>query len=61
VVVLALIVAVLGPAVTAVPLGGLWLVVGELLLIFGVQWSCMARHDEDAIYAAELTATRTTV
>jgi uncharacterized membrane protein len=38
VVVLALIGAVLGPAVTAIPLGGLRVVVGGLLLIFGLQW-----------------------
>jgi uncharacterized membrane protein len=50
---------------TAIPLGGLRLVVGGLLLIFGLQWlrkaimrvsGLKAMHDEDAIYRAELAA-----
>ena len=36
--VLAVIVAVLGPAVTSIPIGWLRVVVGGLLLVFGLQW-----------------------
>ena len=36
--VLAVIVAVVGPALTLVPLTGLRLVVGALLAVFGLQW-----------------------
>lgn len=40
--VLAVVVAVLRPAVSAIPLDGLRLFVGSLLLMFGLQWLRMA-------------------
>jgi uncharacterized membrane protein len=64
-VVLAVIVAALGPALTVIPLRDLRLVVGGLLLTFGLQWlrkailrasGLKSLHDEDGIFAEELAA-----
>jgi uncharacterized membrane protein len=64
---LAAIVGALGPALTVVPLDALRLVVGSLLLVFGLQWlrkailrasGYKALHDEDAIFARELDEAR---
>jgi uncharacterized membrane protein len=61
---LAIITAVLGPAVTALPLQALRLFVGALLLIFGLQWlrkailrasGHKALHDEQEIYRTQVT------
>ena len=66
-VVLAAICAVLGPALTAIPIAALQLVVGTLLLIFGLQWlrtailrasGFKALHDEAAIFEREREAAR---
>lgn len=65
---LAVICAALGPALTLIPLGALQLVVGALLLVFGLQWlrkailrasGHKALHDEAAIFQREAQAART--
>jgi uncharacterized membrane protein len=64
-VILAAVTAVLGPALTVIPIDALRLVVGALLLVFGLQWlrkailrasGYKATHDEAAIYQRELAA-----
>jgi uncharacterized membrane protein len=64
---LAAIVGALGPALTLVPISALRLVVGALLLVFGLQWlrkailrasGYVALHDEELIFARELEQAR---
>ena len=67
VVVLGALTAALGPALTALPINALRVVVGALLLIFGLQWlrkailrasGLKALHDEREAYEQELAAAR---
>lgn len=61
-------IAILGKALLLIPIDALRLVVGAILLIFGLQWlrkailrasGFKALHDEDAIFAKQLAAAET--
>src|SRR5277367_2259288 len=64
---LAVIVAALGPAITSLPIDVLRVLIGGLLLIFGLQWlrkairrsaGLKAKHDELQIYEVQAAAAR---
>jgi uncharacterized membrane protein len=64
---LAVIVAALGPAITSLPIDVLRVLIGGLLLIFGLQWlrkailrtsGLKAKHDESQIYEEQAAAAR---
>src|SRR3954454_9796167 len=64
---LAVVVAALGPALTALPISSLRIVVGSLLLVFGLQWlrkailrssGLKSLHDEEATFREESEAAR---
>ena len=65
--VLVLIVLTVGPALARIPLGAVQLIVGALLLLFGVRWlnkailraaGIIPLHDENALYEQETAAFR---
>jgi uncharacterized membrane protein len=64
---LTVVVAALGPALAVLPIDSLRLIVGGILLVFGLQWlrkailrssGFKALHDEDAVFAEEQQAAR---
>lgn len=64
---LAAIIVAIGPLISSIPLTALRLVIGGLLLVFGLQWlrkailrasGYKAMHNEDAIYREEVEAAR---
>ena len=66
---LAVVVSVVGPGITHLPLSALRVIVGAVLLIFGLQWlrkavlrasGLKALHDEEAIFLAEVEELRAT-
>jgi uncharacterized membrane protein len=64
---LAVVIAILGPRISQIPIDGLRVFVGGVLLIFGLQWlrkailrasGFKALHDEDAIFQKQLAASK---
>jgi uncharacterized membrane protein len=62
---LAVVIAILGPAINNIPIVALRVIVGGVLLVFGLQWlrkailrasGYKALHDEEAIYQKQVTA-----